>query len=396
MPRPARTSSGFRPGADPADRGRRHRCGGRDGRDRFTRERNRGVRRPRGGSGSKSWCRRSCDCVATHARSWRTRYRPTSAPNSMRTSCFPAPTQRWRRRGSAIGSRREHRPPTTRAAAHVDAASSPSPTSRPVPPPSRSCSSTDSRTTSTATSTCAAADGRRLPRARPFPPRARIDGVPRCAPSAPGSRPRSEPTCSRSSTPSRPAPILAGIRLGRPRRLRRRRAVARACGGLVSVNGYLIQDIRQPASRSARARSRILVLLVLRDRARPRRPHRATPGDRRRHLAPQLPRLGIDAADLDRAAAAFDNPDYVDVVIHSYRHRLGLAAAHPRRRRRGAPRRAAADHRADDHARRHRRRQFPATDGSQHDLFTGPREHRQIPDAGHHLPPRPRMRSPPR
>ena len=31
-------------------------------------------------------------------------------------------------------------------------------------------------------------------------------------------------------------------------------------------------------------------------------------------------------ADFDRAAQAFDNPDHVDVVIHSYRHRLGQAA----------------------------------------------------------------------
>ena len=28
--------------------------------------------------------------------------------------------------------------------------------------------------------------------------------------------------------------------------------------------------------------------------------------------------------------AAFDNPDYVDVVIHSYRHRYGLADGDPR------------------------------------------------------------------
>jgi hypothetical protein len=32
---------------------------------------------------------------------------------------------------------------------------------------------------------------------------------------------------------------------------------------------------------------------------------------------------------LERAAVAFDNPDYVDVVIHSYRHRLGFAAGYP-------------------------------------------------------------------
>jgi hypothetical protein len=31
----------------------------------------------------------------------------------------------------------------------------------------------------------------------------------------------------------------------------------------------------------------------------------------------------------DRAARSFENPDYVDVVIHSYRHRLGAAPGAP-------------------------------------------------------------------
>jgi hypothetical protein len=30
------------------------------------------------------------------------------------------------------------------------------------------------------------------------------------------------------------------------------------------------------------------------------------------------------------AAASFDNPDFVDVVIHSYRHRIGNAPGEPR------------------------------------------------------------------
>ncbi len=37
------------------------------------------------------------------------------------------------------------------------------------------------------------------------------------------------------------------------------------------------------------------------------------------------PNWSFDDATLDRAADAFDNPDYVDVVLHSYRHRQGLA-----------------------------------------------------------------------
>lgn len=35
------------------------------------------------------------------------------------------------------------------------------------------------------------------------------------------------------------------------------------------------------------------------------------------------PTWGFDGATFDRSAAAFDNPDFVDVVIHSYRHRFG-------------------------------------------------------------------------
>ena len=42
------------------------------------------------------------------------------------------------------------------------------------------------------------------------------------------------------------------------------------------------------------------------------------------------PKWKFDDATLERAAAAFDNPDYVDVVLHSYRHRLGAVAGDPR------------------------------------------------------------------
>jgi pimeloyl-ACP methyl ester carboxylesterase len=37
------------------------------------------------------------------------------------------------------------------------------------------------------------------------------------------------------------------------------------------------------------------------------------------------PKWKFDDATFDRSAAAFDNPDHVDVVIHNYRWRLGLA-----------------------------------------------------------------------
>jgi len=37
------------------------------------------------------------------------------------------------------------------------------------------------------------------------------------------------------------------------------------------------------------------------------------------------PKWGFDDATFDRSAASFDNPDHVDIVIHNYRWRLGLA-----------------------------------------------------------------------
>ena len=37
------------------------------------------------------------------------------------------------------------------------------------------------------------------------------------------------------------------------------------------------------------------------------------------------PKWKFDDATFDRTAASFDNPDHVDIVIHNYRWRLGLA-----------------------------------------------------------------------
>jgi pimeloyl-ACP methyl ester carboxylesterase len=85
---------------------------------------------------------------------------------------------------------------------------------------------------------------------------------------------------------------------------------------------------------------------------------------------------------------AFDNPDYVDVVIHSYRHRLGLAPGYPPYEE--IERKLAAqpvitvpaitlDGVADGN--------YPASDGSATAAkFRGPRTHHRVPDAGHNLP----------
>ena len=42
------------------------------------------------------------------------------------------------------------------------------------------------------------------------------------------------------------------------------------------------------------------------------------------------PKWNFDDATFNRSAAAFDNPDHVNIVIHNYRWRLGLAAGEPR------------------------------------------------------------------
>jgi pimeloyl-ACP methyl ester carboxylesterase len=70
--------------------------------------------------------------------------------------------------------------------------------------------------------------------------------------------------------------------------------------------------------------------------------------DRYRHDFAKLiwrlasPRWTFDDATFDRTAASFANPDHVDIVIHNYRWRLGLAEGEPRydaleRRLAGAP-----------------------------------------------------------
>ena len=41
------------------------------------------------------------------------------------------------------------------------------------------------------------------------------------------------------------------------------------------------------------------------------------------------PQWSFDDATFERTAASFDHPDFVDVVVHSYRHRFGLVAGDP-------------------------------------------------------------------
>lgn len=161
------------------------------------------------------------------------------------------------------------------------------------------------------------------------------------------------------------------------------------CIGLVSVNGYLIQDI-----------ARAMV---------PARPEREVPlwyqyyfqlergrsglAANRRGIARILwrqwsPNWHFNDATFEQTAAAHDNPDYVDVVIHSYRHRFGLTDGDPQyadiqRRLAVLPPIAVPTITLDGDA----DGVVPATDGTASAAkFTARRTHRVIPRAGHNLP----------
>jgi pimeloyl-ACP methyl ester carboxylesterase len=102
------------------------------------------------------------------------------------------------------------------------------------------------------------------------------------------------------------------------------------CIGLVSVNSYNIQDI---AKAMVPARPEREVPLWYQYYFQLER-GRAGLTANRRAIAKLLwqqwsPSWQFDDACFERTAVAYDNPDYVDVVIHSYRHRFGLAEGDP-------------------------------------------------------------------
>jgi pimeloyl-ACP methyl ester carboxylesterase len=161
------------------------------------------------------------------------------------------------------------------------------------------------------------------------------------------------------------------------------------CTGLVSVNGYLIQDIAKAMAPAKPEREVPLWYQYYFQLER----GRAGLAANRRGIARILwqqwsPNWHFDDACFERTAAAHDNPDYVDVVIHSYRHRFGLAEGDPHYA--DIQRRLAAlpditvpaitlDGGADG--------VNAATDGSaQAAKFAARRAHRVVPHAGHNLP----------
>jgi pimeloyl-ACP methyl ester carboxylesterase len=103
------------------------------------------------------------------------------------------------------------------------------------------------------------------------------------------------------------------------------------CSGLVSVSGYLIgsQDAgKQPLPPAAELAWWYQFYFAT---ARGRDGYAQNT-----HAFAKLiwrlasPRWQFDDATFDRSAAAFDNPDHVDIVIHNYRWRLGLAEGEAR------------------------------------------------------------------
>jgi pimeloyl-ACP methyl ester carboxylesterase len=161
------------------------------------------------------------------------------------------------------------------------------------------------------------------------------------------------------------------------------------CAGLVTVNGYLIQDIAHAMAPAKPPREVAYWYQYYFQIERGRVGLAAN----RREIAKILwrqwsPNWHFDEAAFERTASAFDNPDYVDVVIHSYRHRYGLADGDPRYADL-EPRLAAQpvitvptitlDGDADS--------VVPPTDGTSYAAkFSHRLAHRIIPHAGHNLP----------
>jgi pimeloyl-ACP methyl ester carboxylesterase len=161
------------------------------------------------------------------------------------------------------------------------------------------------------------------------------------------------------------------------------------CTALVLVNGYLIQDIAKAMVPMKPEREVPLWYQYYFQLER----GRAGLAVNRRGIARILwrqwsPNWNFDDATFARTAAAHDNLDYVEVVIHSYRHRFGLADGDPQyaelqRRLATLPviavRAVTLDGEADGVT--------PATDGTASAAkFTARREHRVIERAGHNLP----------
>ena len=161
------------------------------------------------------------------------------------------------------------------------------------------------------------------------------------------------------------------------------------CAGLVSVNSYNIQDIARAMEPEIPAHEHRCWYQYYFHSER----GRAGLMRNRMDICELLwklwsPTWNFDEATFQRSANAFDNPDFVDVVIHSYRHRFGLVAGDPAYAE--VERRLAAQPAivvptvtidgADDGVRSPRGAEEQAMQ------FSGYRAHRIVANVGHNLP----------
>jgi pimeloyl-ACP methyl ester carboxylesterase len=101
--------------------------------------------------------------------------------------------------------------------------------------------------------------------------------------------------------------------------------------GLVTIGGYNVQNTIAPSAPAGAAQERAFWYQWYFNTER----GRAGLAANRREICRLLwrewsPGWRFDDAYFERTARSFDNPDFVDVVIHSYRHRHGNAPGDPR------------------------------------------------------------------
>jgi pimeloyl-ACP methyl ester carboxylesterase len=161
------------------------------------------------------------------------------------------------------------------------------------------------------------------------------------------------------------------------------------CDGLVSAGGYALHHLGSAATPTTPEQEAAIwyQYYLMSERGR------AGLTMYRRELARLLwhqwsPEWQFSDAEFDRSAVAFDNPDWVEVVLHNYRYKFGLAAG---------------DERYSELARRLESRpaiEVPAVtlEGEAHGvvaasdggrwakLFRGHWEHRVVTGAGHNVP----------
>ena len=161
------------------------------------------------------------------------------------------------------------------------------------------------------------------------------------------------------------------------------------CTGLVTVNSYNLQNIARAMVPDTPENEQRLWYQYLFHSER----GRAALTQDRRALCRRLwqlwsPTWAFDDATFERSAAAFDHPDFVDVVIHSYRHRFGLvpgdpAVAEVERRIAAQPTITVPTISFDGVA--DGVRPWEPAEANAH-RFSGPRQHRILPGIGHNLP----------